>query len=57
MYRNSKLYKHIFSCAGHLEIPFTIMPFYKVKRETLSEMQIYEEYFRKLYKPDLNTLK
>ena len=56
-YRVTKLHMHIFSCGGHLEIPFTIMPFYKVRRETLSEMQIYEEYFRELYKSDLNTLK
>ena len=55
-YRIQKLHKHIFSCAGNLEVPFSIMPFYKVKRESLSEMQIYEEHFREQFKPDLNTL-
>ena len=55
-YRTKKIYQHIFACAGHLEIPFTIMPFYKVKRETLSEMQIFEDHFIEKFKPDLNTL-
>ena len=55
-YRTQKIYKHIFSCAGHLEIPFTIMPFYKVKRETISEMQTFENHYIEKFKPDLNTL-
>ena len=55
-YRIQKLHKHIFACAGHLEIPFSIMPFYKVKRESISEMQIFEEHFREKFQPDLNTL-
>ena len=55
-YRLQHLHKHIFSCAGHLEIPFTIMPFFKVKRETISEMQVVEDHFREKFKPDLNTL-
>ena len=55
-YRNQNIYIHIFSCAGHLPVPFTIMPFYKVKRESISEMQIFEQYFREKFKPDLNTL-
>ena len=55
-YRNCHLYKHIFACAGTLPIPFTIMPFYKVRRQTHSEMQAYEEIFREKFKPDLNTL-
>ena len=50
------LYKHIFQCAGHLDIPFTIMPFYKVNRQKLSEMQALESIFIEKYKPDLNTL-
>ena len=54
--RNSYIYKHIFACAGHLKIPFTIMPFYKVKRQTLSEMQAIEEIFREKFKPDLNSI-
>ena len=55
-YRTKKIYQHIFSCAGHLEIPFTIMPFYKVQRETISEMQTFEDHYIEKFKPDLNTL-
>ena len=54
-YRMQYLHRHIFAYAGHLEIPFTIMPFYKVKRESLSEMQVVEDHFREMFKPDLNT--
>ena len=54
--RTQRLYSHIFSCAGHLDVPFSIMPFYKVKRETISEMNTLETHFREKFKPDLNVL-
>ena len=55
-YRVQYVHTHIFDCAGSLDIPFTIMPFYKVKRETISAMQTYENHFIEKFEPDLNTL-
>ena len=31
-FRHQHLHNHIYSCAGYMAVPFTIMPFYKVKK-------------------------
>ena len=53
-YRVQKVHKHIFDCAGHLEIPFTIVPFYQVKQNSLIARLTIEDYFIRKFKPSLN---
>ena len=51
-YRNQKVYKHIFDCAGNLEVPFKMAPFFKVKGETLKTT---EDFFIEKMSPLLNS--
>ena len=50
-----KIYNHISFCAKNCNIPFTIVPFYQVKEESLTARLTIEEYFIKKYNPKLNT--
>ena len=50
-----KIYDHISFCAKERSIPFTIVPFYQVKQESLTARLTIEEYFIKKYNPKLNT--
>ena len=54
-YRNLKVHKHIFECAGDLNIPFKMTPFFKVKRETLTALLTTEDYFIDKMHPLLNS--
>ena len=54
-YRSQKVHKHIFDCAGHLKIPFAIVPFYQVKQKTLIARLTIEDYFIRKFKPLLNS--
>ena len=54
--RIQKVHQHIFSCASNFpEQPFTIIPFYKVKRDTNIARLATESYFIRKFKPYLNT--
>ena len=50
-----KIYDHISFCAKERSLPFTIVPFYQVKQESLTARLTIEEYFIKKYNPKLNT--
>ena len=50
-----KIYDHISFCAKERRLPFTIVPFYQVKQESLTARLTIEEYFIKKYNPKLNT--
>ena len=54
-YRNQKIYKHIYECAGANEIPFTITPFYHCKRTTNTAMLTIENNFIRMGAPTLNS--
>ena len=53
-YREQKVHVHIHECAGHLTQPFTIIPFYKVKNDTVIARLATEAYFIRKFKPLLN---
>ena len=50
------LYAHIATCARGHEVPFTIMPFYKIHHEEISKMASIERHYIDWLKPYLNTL-
>ena len=54
-YRNQKIYKHIYECAGANEIPFTITPFYQCKRITNTALLTIENNFIRMGAPTLNS--
>ena len=53
-HRNMPLHIHLHSCAAAFEIPFTIVPFYKVRNDTFNARLAAESYFRRKFKPLLN---
>ena len=56
-YRNTKLHKHVFECAGANQRPFNIIPFYKVKDPSTVRLSATEDFFIRKFKPTLNTRK
>ena len=53
-YRLQKLHKHIHECAKNQRIPFSIIPFYKCKRDTNIVRLATESYFIRKLRPLLN---
>ena len=53
-YRTQRVYIHIHNCAGHLEKPFSITPFYKCKNNTVVTRLATESYFIRKFQPSLN---
>ena len=53
-YRLQKLHKHIHSCAKNEKVPFSIVPFYKCKRDTNIVRLATESYFIRKLRPLLN---
>ena len=53
-YRLQKLHKHIHECAKNQRIPFSIVPFYKCKRDTNIVRLATESYFIRKLRPLLN---
>ena len=53
-YRVQKVHQHIHNCANDLERPFTIVPFYKCKNDTVITRLATESYFIRKFKPLLN---
>ena len=54
-YREQYVYKHIFECAGHRDIPFKVTPFFKVKGSSLTALKTTEDYFINALNPLLNS--
>ena len=53
--RIQKVHKHIFECAGNLDIPFSIIPFFTCKGDSFITRLATESYFIRKYKPLLNS--
>ena len=53
-YRLQKLHKHIHDCAKKQKIPFSIVPFYKCKRDSTIVRLATESYFIRKLRPLLN---
>ena len=53
-YRVQKVHQHIHNCANDLQRPFTIVPFYKCKNDTVITRLATESYFIRKFKPLLN---
>ena len=53
-YRLQKLHTHIHGCAKHKQVPFSIVPFYKCKRDTNVVRLATESYFIRKLRPLLN---
>ena len=53
-YRLQKLHKHIFECARTKQVPFSIVPFYKCKRDSNIVRLATESYFIRKLRPLFN---
>ncbi|NQY54727.1 MAG: GIY-YIG nuclease family protein [Campylobacteraceae bacterium] len=52
--RIQKVHRHIHDCAGSMLVPFSIVPFYKVKRDTNVARLSTESFFIRKFNPRLN---
>ena len=53
-YRLQKVHRHIHECAKNVHVPFSIVPFFKCKRDTNIVRLATESYFIRKLRPLLN---